>query len=420
MHYPASELVIDPVLMRKYGTPGPRYTSYPTADRFVEAFGEAELRQWLGKRTIGGITRPLSVYVHRDRKVSAKYINCIEREMAAAAQRLGAEREIAEVHCGGVVATSSAKEIEALVAAIDRHFDGASACDRTIEADARQGEPGRLRFLAGLGFNRVTFGATDLELARSAIAEARASGFRSVSLELVYGRPRQTLDGFNRSIDRLLDLAPDRVVLQSFAKLSGSAGISAELKLELLTLAVSRLTRAGYLYLGMEHFVRPDDDLAAAQRQGRLRRGFRGYSTQAGDLLGIGVSAIGRMGPAYYQNGNQLGDYCAAIEEGRLPVARGLELTADDLVRGAVIQSLLCQSCVSIEAIEIEHLVDFRRYFAAELADLRPLEQDGIVETSPDWIMVTAKGRLVVRAICMLFDRYLRERTARAACEKVM
>ena len=463
MHYPASDLVIDPVLIRKYDTPGPRYTSYPTADRFVEAFGETELRQWLARRGIGGIKRPLSLYLHvpfcatlcyycacnklptRDRGVSAHYIKHLDRELAL----LGAQREVdgplAEVHLGGGTPTFLARsELMALMAAIDREFARAPDCECSIEIDPREAPSGTMAFLAYLGFNRAPFGVQDFdaqvqravnrvqsfELTRSVIAEARASGFRSVNLDLLYGLPKQALDSFNRTLDRVIELDPDRVALYSYAhlprlfppqrRIADHAIPPAELKLQLLTLAIGRLTRAGYLYIGMDHFARPDDELALAQAHGRLHRSFQGYSCHPGDLLGIGVSAIGRIGPAYYQNHKQLDDYYATLDADRLPVARGIERSPDDLVRAAVIQALTCHFRVSIESLELAHLIDFARYFAAELQDLRRLEADGLVELSPDWIVVTSMGRLVVRAICLVFDRHLRERAAQATYSKVI
>ena len=187
-----------------------------------------------------------------------------------------------------------------------------------------------------------------------------------------------------------------------------------------MTLAVGRLTRAGYLYIGMDHFAKPDDALATAQTLGQLARSFQGYSTQAGDLLGLGMSAIGQIGPTYYQNAKELERYYAALDAGRLPVLRGLELTADDLVRRAVIQALMCHFRVSIEAIELSHLIDFHRYFAGEMHILRKLAEDGLVELGPEWIVVTPKGRLLVRSICMVFDRYLREARERASYSRVI
>jgi len=463
MHYPASELVIDPVLLRNYDVSGPRYTSYPTADRFVEAFGEAQLRQWLGKRNIGGISQPLSVYVHlpfcdtvcyycgcnkvvtRDRAKSAKYISYLEKELALVEPLLGADRRIAELHWGGGTPTFlSHDEMSRLMAALDQRFSRSATTECSIEVDPRRVGPGSMKFLAGLGFNRVSIGVQDFdpavqkavsriqteELTRRVMEEARENGFRSVNLDLIYGLPKQTLDSFNRTLDKVLLLDPDRVALYSYAHLPtlfkpqrriAEADLpSAESKLQIMTLAIGRLTRAGYLYIGMDHFARPTDDLAQAQALGRLKRSFQGYSTHPGDLLGFGVSAIGQIGPTYYQNLKDLDGYYGALDAGRLPVMRGIELTSDDLVRRAVIQALTCHFRLSIESIELSYLIDFRRYFAGELAILRKPAQDGLIELEPEWIVVTPKGRLLVRALCMVFDRYLRERQERAAYSKVI
>jgi oxygen-independent coproporphyrinogen-3 oxidase len=269
------------------------------------------------------------------------------------------------------------------------------------------------------------------EETRRAIEEARALGFGSVNLDLIYGLPKQSLDSFNATLDRVLALDPDRVALYNYAHLPSlfkpqrrinEADLPApETKLQILTLAIGRLTRAGYLYIGMDHFAKPQDELAVAQRQGRLQRNFQGYSTlPESDLLGFGISAIGRVGPTYCQNLKNLDEYYAALDAGRLPVWRGMELSADDLVRRAVIQALACHFRVSIESIELAHLVDFRRTFAPELEELKKLAADGLVEVQPDWIVVTPKGRLLVRAVCMVFDRYLRMRRSVASYSKVI
>jgi oxygen-independent coproporphyrinogen-3 oxidase len=464
MHYPASELVIDPVLIRKYDVSGPRYTSYPTADRFVEAFGAAEWAQWIAKRNIGGIKQPLSIYVHvpfcdtvcyycacnkvvtRDHGRSAKYIKYLAKEVVRVGELLGAERRICQVHWGGGTPTFlSREEMAALADALRARFELQPECECSIEVDPRQAEPGRMAFLAALGFNRVSVGVQDFDpdvqkavrriqseaTTRRVIDEARASGFRSVNLDLIYGLPKQTLDSFNVTLDKALALDPDRIALYSYAHLPAvfkpqrriqAADLpSAEAKLQILTLAIGRLTRAGYLYIGMDHFAKPDDELAVAQRQGRLQRNFQGYSTHPeSDLLGFGVSAIGRVGPTYYQNLKSLDEYYGALDDGRVPVWRGIELTPDDLLRRAVIQALICHFRVSLESMEIAYLVDFRRCFAAELEALKPFADDGLVELGSDWITVTPKGRLLVRAVCMVFDRYLRASRARAGYSKVI
>ncbi|HVL36367.1 MAG TPA: oxygen-independent coproporphyrinogen III oxidase [Burkholderiales bacterium] len=463
MNYPANTLVIDPMLIRKYDVAGPRYTSYPTADRFVEAFGERQLAQWLEKRNIGGFSQPLSVYVHlpfcesicyycgcnkivtRDHRKSAKYINYLEKEMALLGERLGAGTTIGELHWGGGTPNFLAREeTRTLMAALDARLPRQPGAQCSIEIDPRRAAAGDVAFLASLGFNRVSIGVQDFDpavqravhrvqdeaLVRRAVEEARASGFRSVNFDLIYGLPRQTLDSFDRTLERVLELAPDRIALYSYAHLPrlfkpqrriAQADLpSAEAKLQIMTLAIGRLTRAGYLYIGMDHFARPDDELAYAQAHGQLKRSFQGYCTQQSDLLALGVSAIGQIGPTYYQNAKRLDDYYAALDAGRLPVARGVELTADDLVRRAVIHALLCHFRVSIESIELAYLIDFRRYFAPEMGELQALAAEGLVELTPDWIEVKPRGRLLVRAVCMVFDRYLRERAERERYSRVI
>jgi len=464
MSYPASELVIDPVLIQKYDVSGPRYTSYPTADRFVEAFGEADCRHWLDKRNIGGINQPLSVYVHlpfcdtacyycacnkvvtSDHAKSAKYIKYLAKELSLVGALLGDDRRIEQMHWGGGTPTFLHRdEMRALIEVLDGQFVRDPDAECSIEVDPRRIEPGRMEYLAGFGFNRLSVGVQDFDPAvqqavhriqseeetRRVIDEARANGFRSVNLDLIYGLPKQTVGSFSATLDRILAISPDRIALYNYAHLPTifktqrrirEADIpAAETKLRIMTLAIGTLTRAGYVYIGMDHFAKPDDELAVAQRQGRLHRNFQGYSTHPDcDMLGFGISAIGRIGPTYYQNLKTLEEYYQALDDNRIPVWRGIELTPDDLVRRAVIQALTCHFRVSVESIELSYLVDFRRYFAEELKDLAKFEQEGLVEIQPDWIVVTPKGRLLVRVLAMVFDRYLRASRERARYSKVI
>jgi len=366
--------------------------------------------------------------------------------MALLGPLLGADREISQMHWGGGTPTFLAREeLRSLMDALDRTFRRSNDCECAVEVDPRTAPAGTMAFLADLGFNRASLGVQDFdaqvqkavhriqseEETRRVVGEARAAGFRSVNIDLIYGLPKQTLDSFDRTLDQVIALDPDRIALYSYAhlpkvfkpqrRIAEAELPGAEAKLQILSLAIGRLTRAGYLYIGMDHFARPDDELALAQAQGRLQRNFQGYSTRRGsDLIGLGVSAIGSVGPTYYQNEKRIEDWEAALDAGRLPVARGIELTPDDLVRRAVIQALACHFRLSMESIELAHLIDFERYFAEELKDLQRLEADGLVERRGDWILVTAKGRLLVRVVCGVFDRYLRERAERAQYSKVI
>jgi oxygen-independent coproporphyrinogen-3 oxidase len=266
---------------------------------------------------------------------------------------------------------------------------------------------------------------------RLVMEAARATGFKSVSMDLIYGLPKQNVIRFNRTLEQVLELSPDRISLYSYAHLPGlfkpqrrinSVELpSADTKLQILQLAIRRLTEAGYVYIGMDHFAKPGDELTVAQRQGRLHRNFQGYSTHAEcDLLAFGVSAISKVGPCYAQNVKTLDEYYDALDRDVLPVLRGIELTADDLLRRAVIQALMCHFEVSIESIEIAHLISFKDYFVTELADLSAMEETGLVRISDKWISVRPAGRLLVRGIAMVFDRYLRADRERARYSKVI
>jgi oxygen-independent coproporphyrinogen-3 oxidase len=460
----SDNLVIDAGLIRKYGGNGPRYTSYPTADRFVEAFDAEAYSQWLRNRNVGGFARPLGLYVHlpfcgticyycacnkivtRDHGRSAKYLKYLQREIRLVADRLGDDRAISQMHWGGGTPTFLADaELSELMQMLRSQFEIAPGGEYAIEVDPRTVTPQRMGLLAGLGFNRISVGVQDFnaevqraihrvqgyEETRAVIDAAREKGFRSVNVDLIYGLPKQTLEGFERTLDLVLGCDPDRVALYSYAhlpvqfkpqrRIAEAELPSPETKLQLLVRAIERLESAGYSYIGMDHFAKPEDDLAVAQRQGRLTRNFQGYSSSGdSDILGLGVSAIGSVGPVYAQNFKTLDDYYARLDEGALPVMRGIELNADDLLRRAVIQALACHFEVSKEAISIAHLVDFDRYFALEMEELKRMQEESLVALSEEWISVTPRGRLIVRAVCMVFDRYLRAGRARASYSKVI
>src|SRR5581483_11629967 len=441
-----ARLVIDPDLIRKYGISGPRYTSYPTADRFVEAFDADAYRHWLGNRNIGGLPRPLSLYVHlpfcdticyycagnkivtRDHGRSARYVEYLEREARLAAAEMGDDRKASQVHWGGGTPTFLADDGE-----------------YSIEVDPRKVTPERVALLAELGFNRISLGVQDFDPAvqravnrvqsvaetEGIIRAARLHGFRSVNVDLIYGLPKQTLDGFSRTLEQVVESEPDRIALYSYAHLPTifkpqrrilDADLPAgETKLALLARAIDFLQSQGYVYIGMDHFAKPEDDLAAAQRQGRLTRNFQGYSSSGdADIVGLGVSAIGKLGAAYSQNVKELEQYYARLDDGQLPVLRGIELSADDLVRRAVIQALACHFEVSKESISIAHLIDFDEYFAQEIEMLRQHEREGLVRMDDEWTAVTPQGRLLVRVLCMAFDKYLWAAQRRAQYSKII
>ena len=451
-------LEIDLELIAKLDRNGPRYTSYPTADRFIEAFDARAYALWAARRNAGGAHRPLSIYVHlpfcnslcyycgcnkvitRDRSKGARYLTALTREIEMQARLFESDPRVEQMHWGGGTPTFyRMDELTALYETLRARFEFAPGGDYSIEIDPRTVDASTMKSLYDLGFNRASFGVQDFdpdvqrainrvqseEETRDVVEGARLAGFRSINVDLIYGLPRQSLLTFNRTLARVIALRPDRLAVYNYAHLPARFKAqrlirdedlpSAEIRLRLLGLAVQRLTAAGYAYIGMDHFALPEDSLAQAQREGRLQRNFQGYTTHAEcDLIGLGVSAIGAIGPTYSQNARTLADYYDAIEHNALPVAHGIELTPDDLVRRRIIQTLMCQFELSRETVEIAYLIDFDRYFARELGELAAFEDEGLITIEDGWISVTAKGRMLIRSICMVFDKYLRMQRGRA------
>lgn len=454
----------DSTLTAKYGGRGPRYTSYPTADRFVGSFDETAYRHWLGNRRVGGISRPLGLYVHvpfcdtlcfycacnkiaaKDRQKAVRYVDYLIKEIDLVAAALKGSRTVSKMHWGGGTPTFLPEaEAERLVRKLRDTFDFLPEGEYAIEIDPRKCNAARVAHLASLGFNRMSLGVQDFdpEVQKAvnriqSVAEtvevleaARRHGFRSINVDLILGLPKQTVEGFERTLRTVIDCRPDRIALYSYAHLPAmfapqrkinEADLPAPaVKLALMRRAVEALGEAGYVDIGMDHFALPQDELAVAQRQGRLVRDFQGYSAGGDcDLIGLGVSSIGRIGPAYVQNAKSLDRYYADLDQGHLPVLRGLEATRDDLARRAVIQALACQFMVAKESIEIAHLIKFDEYFAAELEELKELQRDGLVVVDEEWIQVTSRGRPLVRAVCMVFDKYLHEAQAAQRYSRVM
>lgn len=459
-----NQLIVDLELIRRLDKNGPRYTSYPTADRFVEAFNAETYSQWLLKREIGGVSRPLSLYIHipfcntlcfycacnkvitKDRSKSADYVRYLIKEMAMQAKLLGKGQVVEQLHFGGGTPTFlSDDEIRQLMAAIRENFKLVEDGEYSIEIDPRKVSDETIALLGSAGFNRISIGVQDFdeEVQRAVnriqseeetmrvITAARANGFKSVSIDLIYGLPRQTLAGFGVTLDKVIAANPDRLSIYNYAhmptlfkpqrRIHEEELPAPQVKLDILSMAVNKLTAAGYVYIGMDHFAKPEDELAVAQRQGRLHRNFQGYSTHSDcDLVALGVSSIGKIGPTYSQNYRELEDYYDALDRDQLPIMRGLELNADDLVRRAIIQALMCHFELAKESLNIAYLIDFDSYFATELEELREYEREGLLEISKEWISVTPKGRMLIRNICMVFDKYLRTRTEHARYSKVI
>jgi len=453
----------DRATLRRYDQPGPRYTSYPTADRFVEAFDAAAYGRWLAEPGAGG-QRALSLYVHvpfcnticyycgcnkivtRDHSKATEYLGYLEKEIDLVAAQLKGGRRVEQLHLGGGTPTYlSSEELQRVMVLLRARFAIDPRAEMSIEIDPRTAPPEKIRALAALGFNRLSIGVQDFdpevqeavnriqsfEVTQASIDAARASGFTSVNLDLIYGLPLQTTARFAATLDRVLALDPDRIALYHYAhlperfkpqrRIDAAALPSPQEKLTIMMEAIRRLCAAGYEYIGMDHFAKTNDDLARAQRQGRLHRNFQGYSTRPDyDLIGLGVSAISKVGPTYAQNVRTLDEYYETLRGGALPTQRGIQLNADDLVRRAVIMALMCHFEVAKESIATAHLIDFDAYFARELAELVPFQEAGLIECNRDWISVTPKGKLLVRAMAMVFDRYLREDRARRPYSKIV
>ena len=457
---------VTPELLTRHDVSGPRYTSYPTADRFVEAFSAADYAQALQLRRAGaaGMTLPLSLYVHipfceslcyycacnkiitRHHERAAPYLRYLGREIDLHVAELGAGQAVSQLHLGGGSPTFlNDAELRELMGMLRRSFALTPGAEQSIEIDPRTIDPGRLDTLAELGFNRLSFGVQDFDPAVqkavhriqpteqvfSLVEAARQRNFESVNVDLIYGLPQQTPESFDRTLAQVAALRPDRIALYAYAHLPERFKpqrriITAELpnaaaKVAMLSRSLAAFQAAGYVYVGMDHFALPNDALAIAKRQGRLHRNFQGYSTQPDcDLIGLGVSSIGRIGATYSQNAKTMSEYCDLLDQGRFPVVRGLAMSRDDLLRRAVIMALMCQGQVQFESIELAWLVDFARYFAAELAALQTLAEQGLVKLDGGGIQVTATGWYFVRAVAMVFDRYLQSDRNRTRFSRII
>ncbi|MEJ1126120.1 oxygen-independent coproporphyrinogen III oxidase [Variovorax sp. CCNWLW225] len=445
-------------VLRQFDVAGPRYTSYPTADRFVEAFGADDYASALrARRDAGASASPLSLYVHipfceslcyycacnkvvtRHPERAVQYLAYLERETRLQAAQLGRRATVSQLHLGGGTPTFlSDAQLAGLLAMLRESFDLAAGGEQSIEIDPRTVNAARLANLAALGFNRLSFGVQDLDpdvqkavhriqpahQVFGLMADARALGFESINVDLIYGLPRQNDASFARTMDQVCELRPDRIALYAYAhlperfkpqrRIAAEELPDAETRVRMLSSAIATLTAAGYVYIGMDHFALPGDPLAVAKRQGRLQRDFQGYSTQPeGDLVALGVSAIGRVGATYSQNAKTVDTYYDLLDQGRLPVVRGIALSRDDALRRAVIMALMCKGRVGFDAMGEAHRIDFRHHFAAEFAALGPLAAQGMVRLTDHDIEVTAQGWFVVRAIAMVFDRYCRDNRTR-------
>lgn len=445
----------DSTLIRRYDQAGPRYTSYPTAVQFNERIGQFDLLHAL--RDSRKALRPLSLYVHipfcahicyycacnkvitKDRGRALPYLEKLQREVAIVSRHLDPRQTVEQLHFGGGTPTFlSHDELRHLMAHLRQHFNllDDDSGDYSIEIDPREADWSTMGLLRELGFNRVSLGVQDLDPAvqravnrlqtleetRAIVEAARTLQFRSVNIDLIYGLPLQTPERFARTVEEVIALQPDRLSLFNYAhlperfmpqrRINTSDLPSPADKLVMLQTSIEQLSAAGYRYIGMDHFALPDDELASAQEDGSLQRNFQGYTTHGHcDLIGLGVSSISQIGDLYCQNSSDLNIYQERLGHNELATQRGLHCDADDRVRRAVIQQLICHFQLRFADIEQAHAINFRGYFAEIWPQLQQMASDGLIDLNPEGIEVKPAGRLLVRSLCMLFDRYLCEQS---------
>ena len=454
LHHSALQAVeFDRDLICRYDGKGPRYTSYPTADRFVSSFGAADHACALHAIGLDAAAKPLSLYFHipfcntvcyycacnkvitKDKSQADRYLDYLVREIHLQADLLPYRAQVQQLHLGGGTPTFlSDAQFVRLMDAVTSRFDLCADGEFSIEVDPRKVGEETIRLLANLGFNRMSVGIQDFSAeVQNAVnriqseAEtchvidvARSSNFHSISVDLIYGLPRQSVDSVWDTIDRVLRIRPDRIALYNYAhlperfmpqrRIAIEELPAPEAKLDILQNSIGQIVDAGYVFIGMDHFALPDDELAQAQRQGALHRNFQGYSTHADcDLMAFGVSAISKIGATYCQNVKTLDDYYAKIDSGQLSADRGIVLNRDDELRRGVIQKLMCQFEMIFSQFASEQHIKFQDYFSQELLMLGQHAKDGLVSVDDDGIHVLPKGRLLIRSIAMVFDRYLRE-----------
>jgi oxygen-independent coproporphyrinogen-3 oxidase len=443
----------DQELVERYGGRGPRYTSYPTALQFSDRLTESDYRENAAASNASGA--PLSLYVHipfchalcyycgcnkivtRNQARVERYMEMLHREIGMQSELFDRSRRMTQLHFGGGTPTYLDNEqMDTLMAAMRGafSFDESDHREFSIEVDPRTVDVDGLRHLSDLGFNRLSLGIQDFDPVvqeavnrmqsadevKTLVETARDTEFKSISFDLIYGLPHQNVKSFDATLDVVINMRPDRLAVYNYAHLperfKGQRMINAEdipspeTKLDILHHTIDRLAEYGYLYIGMDHFALPDDDLVLARGDGTLQRNFQGYSTHGEcDLVGLGVSSISSIGNVYSQNSITTMEYEALIEGGHIPIRKGIAVDDDDLIRADVIQALMCYDRLDFDDFDASHNIEFRDYFKAELGRLPALAADGLIDLDADSITITAKGRLLLRSIAMIFDRHIDE-----------
>ncbi len=451
-----NKVVFNKELIRRYDTFGPRYTSYPTAVQFTTDYDAEDYLDWVKHSNEDPIPAPLSLYLHipfcdticyycgcskvitKDKSKASHYIQLLKQEIKLQGALFAKDREVTQIHWGGGTPTFlNDKEIYEIIECIRENFNVAAGneVEFGIEVDPRTVDQVRLKNLSNLGFNRISFGVQDFDSRvqeavnrvqstpqiKQHINDARNLHYQSINIDLMYGLPNQTIDSFAQTLDTTIELNPDRIAIYNYAhlpemfkpqrRINEEDLPSAEEKLNILQLCIDKLQDAGYVYIGMDHFAKESDALVKAQQEGSLHRNFQGYSTNADcDMIAMGITAISRIGNNYSQNVRTIDEYEAYLKQNKIPIFRGIELEADDVLRSEIINQLMCSNKLDIEKLEQKWGIDFKTYFKSSIKNLQQMEDDGLLEIKKTKLTITTTGRLLTRSICMQFDRYLQEK----------
>ena len=451
-----NRVIFNKEIIRRYDTFGPRYTSYPTAVQFSTDYDVDDYKDWIRHSNEDLIPAPLSLYLHipfcdticyycgcskvitKDKSKATHYIELLKQEIKLQGALFANDRKVTQIHWGGGTPTFlNDKEIYEIIECIRENFQvpADDTVEFGIEVDPRTVDQQRLKNLNNLGFNRISFGVQDFDHCvqksvnrvqstqqiKQHIDDARALKYQSINIDLMYGLPNQTVYSFLQTLNTTIELNPDRIAVYNYAhlpemfkpqrRINEDELPSAEEKLNILQLCVDKLQDAGYAYIGMDHFAKETDSLVKAQREGSLQRNFQGYSTNANcDIIAMGITAIGRIGDNYSQNVRTIDEYENLLNEGIIPIFRGIELEDDDILRREIINQLMCNNKLDIRKIEKKWGIDFKTYFKSSLDNLQKMATDGLLEIEKSNLTITNTGRLLTRSICMQFDRYLQKK----------
>lgn len=450
-----NQVIFDKDLISRYDCSGPRYTSYPTAVQFSTEYGADDYCEWVDHSNNDPIPTALSLYLHipfcdticyycgcskivtKDKDKAPAYVDLLKKEIALQGALFDKDRPVTQIHWGGGTPTFLDDEsIRDIFNTIRQHFNvpASDAGEFGIEVDPRTVDEARITELRNIGFNRISFGVQDFdpdvqqavnrihtkEQIIKVIEAARKNDFHSINIDLMYGLPKQTVASFEKTIQTTIDVSPDRIAVYNYAhlpemfkpqrRINEDELPSPEEKLKILQLTIEKLQQAGYVYIGMDHFAKQSDDLTRAQQEGTLHRNFQGYSTHADcDIVAMGITAISSIGDNYAQNVRTIEEYQAHLEQGQIPVFRGIELESDDILRREIINQLMCNNSLDTKRIEQKWGIEFEKYFASAWPALQTMKKDGLIIMDNEHIEVTASGRLLARTICMEFDHYLKK-----------